>query len=78
LQETVSTLFAQLDLPQEFVSRALNAFDKHSQNNVFYDPKKVRNQPEKVLEETDKIFNWVGIPVNSKTPIDEFKRAIAL
>jgi len=57
------------------VSLALSALEKHSQNDLLYDTKKVHNLSSEDFAQSDTIFDWSGLPFNTKTRMEEFKVA---
>jgi len=66
-------LFDDLGIPQEFVPVAKTAMNKHSQNDILYDPKRVTNITEELLKLCDDVFKWAQLPFDTKTPMEEFK-----
>jgi len=46
----------------------------HSQNNMLYDPNVVTAIPEHLLRESDEILHWAGLPLDTETPLEKFKR----
>jgi len=66
-------MFRALGLPKDLVPVALTAFDKHSQNDMLYDPKKVKNITKEDCQKADEIFAWAGLPFDTQTPMEEFK-----
>jgi len=73
LQETISSLFSSVGLPQEYVTLALTALNKHSQNDILFDPNKVNNISEAQLKLCDAIFDWAELPFNTSSSMQEFK-----
>jgi len=47
--------------------------NKHSQNDILYDPKRVTNITEELLKLCDDVFKWAQLPFDTKTPMEEFK-----
>jgi len=60
------------------VEVALSAMERHSQNDLFFDPKKVKSVSNENLEECDAILDWIGIPFNSKTSMVDFVSIVSV
>jgi len=57
---------------------AKTALDKHSQNDMLYNPKKATSIPSEVLKECDEVLDWSGIPLNSGSSMEEYLSIVAL
>jgi len=71
-------MFTKLGISLDLVPLALTALDRHSQNNAFYDPNNAANITQRYLDQSDKIFSWVGLPVNTKMSLDDFVEKMSL
>jgi len=57
---------------------AMTALDKHSQNNILFDPTKVGSIPPKHLADCDEIFHWAGLPFDTNTPLEDYIKSMSL
>jgi len=70
----IGQIFAEIGISQDLVAKALTALQKHSQNDILYDPKRVTSIPQDSLQKANSIFEWTRLPFDCDTPMDEFKR----
>jgi len=68
-------MLSSVGISTDFVSVAVTALDKHSQNDLVYDPNKVRGITAEQLELCDDIMDWADLPFNTKTSMEDFKAA---
>jgi len=55
---------------------ALQALQRHSQNNMLYDPTKAKNISSSALADCDEFLEWANLPFTSQTPVEQFVAAI--
>jgi len=60
------------------VPLALTAMEKHSQNDILYDPMKAKNITQQELHNADCIFEWLGLPFDTKVSMEKFKELMSL
>jgi len=65
-------MFEMLDIPLSLVDIGMKAMEKHSQNDVIYNPKKAKNITEDQLKTTREWFEWLGAPVTLDIPLNEY------
>jgi len=65
-------------MPRDLVPLALTALDKHSQNNMIYDPNKAENVTQAELDECDGIMEWRGIQLSSRMSFHQFEQILSL
>jgi len=69
----VTKLFESVQISLEYVPEAMTALERHSQNNILFDPKKARNISDNALTDCEDIFEWFGLPFTTKTPLEDFE-----
>jgi len=65
--------FGKLGISQDMLPLALTALERHSQNNLLYDPRKAKSILPDELEDADHIFKWLKLPFDTNVSIDKFK-----
>jgi len=65
-------MFKSLEIQQDLVPVALTALDKHSQNDMLYNPETVKSMPEEEMKLANDIFHWAGLPFDTKNLVRRF------
>jgi len=60
------------------VEVALSAMDRHSQNDMFFDPTSIPSITDTELRECDDIIDWAGIPFTSKSSLDHYLSIVSV
>jgi len=71
-QATVKKLFDVLGIPRDSIPLALTALERHSQNDILYDPLKAKSITKKELRDGDNVFKWLGLPFDTRVTMEEF------
>jgi len=58
------------------IPHALTALNKHSQNNVLYDPNTAGNITKLQLKESDEILQFFGLPISTEMDKDEYQKLV--
>ena len=74
VQEETKTLFKKLDLPLEYVAKALKALNKHSQGNVFGSSDENKETLIEDWEGVDTIFKQLDVPFRVNMSIEEMTK----
>jgi len=67
-----------LNISKEYVDVALTALDKHSQNNMLYNPNEALDIPSRYLDECDVAFDAINLPFNNKSKYEDFVQYVTL
>jgi len=62
----------------EFVPLALTAMERHSQNDMLYDPAKAKNLTTQDLKDAEVIFQWLKLPFTTKVSIEDFTNLMSV
>jgi len=76
LQRSLEEIFKKLNIPTKYVEVALTALDKHSQNNMLYDPNEALDIPASYLAQCDIAFEVMGFPFNTKSKYEEYAQYV--
>ena len=77
-EETITQIFKDLEIPKGYIADALQAFQFDSQKGFFgsfkFSNKNIQNM--RVLEEMDKEFQRLSIPISTEMSEEEFVKLL--
>ena len=76
VEEETQKLFQALDIPLEFVSEAIKALEKHSQNSIFDNAKNVQLVGNEEWKITDEIFKELDLPIRTSMTVQEISNLV--
>jgi len=77
-EETVAKLFATLGISIDLVPIALTALERHSQNDMLYDPLKAKNLTQEDIKDADMIFKWLKLPFSMNVSMGDFRETMTV
>jgi len=69
-------VFNKFGIGEELVPIAMTALERHSQNDILYDPLKAQNISEEELQDADRVFAWLKLPFDTKVSMKDFKEVM--